>query len=85
VYNHNKLTVCSIVKGSIKDKLRSKSEYKPKQDDLVWLLITIKALCSFGEEEKDSTLDAVQSQISFLAYKQKEKKDLLMYKLQAAI
>lgn len=38
VYNHNKVTVCSIVKGSIdphfKDKLRSKSEYEAKQDDL---------------------------------------------------
>ena len=51
----------------------------------MWLLITIKALCSFGEEEKDSTLDAVESQISVLAYKQKEHKDLLKYKLQAAI
>ena len=49
VYNRNKLTVCSIVKGSIdphfKDKLRSKSEYEAKQDDLVWLLITLTLSC----------------------------------------
>jgi len=63
VYNHNKLTVCSIVKGSIdphfKDKLRSKSEYKAK----LWLLITIKALCNFSEEEKEPTLDVRVSDI----------------------
>ena len=84
VYKHNKLTVCSIVKGSIdphfKDKLRSKSEYETKQDDLVWLLVTIKALCNFGEEEKEPTLDVVESQICFLSYKQKDTQDLLSYK-----
>ena len=81
VYNHNKLAVYGIVKGSIdphfKDKLRSKSEYEAKQDDLVWLLFTIKALCNFDEEEKEPTLDAVESQIPFLTYKQKEHQDLL--------
>jgi len=82
-YDSNKMSICSIVKDSIDpyftDKLNRHSDYEDNQDSLVWLLTTIKAFCSYNNEEQDATLGIVNAHVDFLTFRQHDK-DIIEFK-----
>lgn len=70
-YEHNKLTVCNIIKASIDpyflDSLKRQTNYGSQQHDLIWLFTNIKCLCHHdGKQDQEPSLDATPMQHAVL-------------------